>query len=91
MSWKNEIMDELHRVKDEYAAKFDFDIDRMVAHLQHEEELEKRKGRKFVSFPPRRCRTEFPFTAIEEESAQLAPPVVTLRLTSENSASVPSP
>ncbi len=47
----DEIVEEIHRVRAEYAAKFDYDIDRMY------EDIRKRQaasGRKFVSFPPRK-------------------------------------
>ena len=83
MSWKNEIMDELYRIKDEYGAKFDYDLGRMVRHLKEAEEVEKRKGRRFVSFPPRRCRPEFPFTPIHEESPSSVAPIDVIPSVSE--------
>ncbi len=48
---KDEIVEEIHRVREEYAEKFNHDIDRMY------EDIRKRQadsGRKFVSFPPRK-------------------------------------
>lgn len=83
MSIKNEIMDELYRIKDEYGAKFDYNLERMVRDLQEAEEIEKRNGRRFVSFPPRRCRPEFPFTPIEEEPRSTVPPIEVLPLASD--------
>jgi hypothetical protein len=75
MSWKNEIAEELYRVKDEYAANFGYDLRRMVHDLQMKEELQKREGRQFVAFPPRRCQTGFPFTPIEDKSSSLSPAI----------------
>jgi hypothetical protein len=75
MSWNNEIANELYRVKDEYAAKFDYDLDRMVIDLQQKEKSEKRKGRRFVGFAPRRCQPEFPFAPVEAVSQLPSPPL----------------
>jgi hypothetical protein len=87
MSWKNEIADELYQVKDAYAAKFDYDLGRMVEDLQQKEVIEKRKGRRFVSFPARRCRTEFPFAPIDSESAISPPRIDVLPWTADNPTS----
>lgn len=47
---KDPIMEELHRVKDQLAAEFGYDVRRMAKALQAEQ---KRSGRKVVSFTPR--------------------------------------
>ena len=46
------IVDEVRRVRDEHAAKFNYDLD---AIFQDIKEQEKKSGLKFVSFPPRRA------------------------------------
>jgi hypothetical protein len=43
------IVDEVRRVRDEHAARFDYDLDAIFRDIK---EQEKKSGRKFVSFPP---------------------------------------
>jgi hypothetical protein len=45
------IVDEVRRVRDAHAAKFNYDLD---AIFQDIKEQEKKSGLKFVSYPPRR-------------------------------------
>ncbi len=45
------IVDEVRRVRDAHAAKFNYDLD---AIFQDIKEQEKKSGIKFVSYPPRR-------------------------------------
>lgn len=45
------IVDEVRRVRDAHAAKFNYDLD---AIFQDIKEQEKQSGLKFVSYPPRR-------------------------------------
>jgi len=45
------IVDEVRKVRDAHAARFNFDLD---AIFQDIKEQEKRSGHKFVSFPPRK-------------------------------------
>ena len=45
------IVDEVRRIRDAHAARFNYDLD---AIFQDIKEQEKKSGRKFVSFPPRR-------------------------------------
>lgn len=49
--WKDEIVEEVHRVREEYAAKFHHDIDAMYEDIKRREA---ESGREFVSFPPRK-------------------------------------
>jgi hypothetical protein len=44
------IVDEVRRIRDEHAAKFNYDLD---AIFQDIKEQERKSGRKFVSYPPR--------------------------------------
>jgi hypothetical protein len=49
------IVDEVRRIKNELAARFNYDLKAIYDHLkQREKEREEKTGRKFVSYPPRR-------------------------------------
>lgn len=53
--WKDPIVEEVRRAREEYAAQFDFDLEAMVRDLrEHQEELE-RRGWRVVTLPPRRA------------------------------------
>lgn len=58
------IVDEVRRVRDAHAAKFNYDLD---AIFQDIKEQEKKSGRKFVSYPPR--RVEMPNQALQPSGA----------------------
>ncbi len=45
------IIDEIRRIRDEYAASFDYDLKRIVRDLQ---ERQKASGREYVTLPPRK-------------------------------------
>ena len=45
--WEDEIVDEIHRIRAERAAKFNYDIDAMFHDIQ---ESQWKSGRKIVSF-----------------------------------------
>ena len=47
------IVDEVRRVRDAHAARFNYDLDAIFRDIK---EQEKRSGRKFASFPPRRVK-----------------------------------
>ena len=47
--WKDEIVEEVRKAREEYAAKFDHDIDAIYKDIKRREA---ESGRKFVSFPP---------------------------------------
>ena len=49
--WKDEIVEEVRRIREENAAKFDHDIDAIVADAR---KRMKASGRKIISFPPRK-------------------------------------
>lgn len=50
MTWSDPIVDEVRRVRDAYAARFNYDLRAIFRDLKEKEEQEKRKGRKFISF-----------------------------------------
>ena len=47
MTWSDSIVDEVRRVRDAYAARFDYDLRAIYRDLK---EQEKRSGRKIVSY-----------------------------------------
>ncbi|MGH9948144.1 MAG: hypothetical protein ACRD6X_13220 [Pyrinomonadaceae bacterium] len=49
--WKDEIVEEVRRIREENAAKFNHDIDAIVADARKRQQ---ESGRKTVSFPPRK-------------------------------------
>lgn len=49
--WKDEIFEEVRKVRDEYAAKFNYDLDAIYEDIKKQE---KQSGRKVVSLPPRK-------------------------------------
>ena len=52
--WRDPIVDEIHRIREEHAAKFDYDLDRIVEDIKKHEDEERAKGRVFVTLEPRR-------------------------------------
>lgn len=59
--WKDEIVDEIHRGREEYAARFNYDIAAMVRDIQQRQDQERLNGRVYVTLPPKR---------VEEEASQ---------------------
>ena len=53
--WEDPIVEEVQRVRQAYAKQFDYDIQRIVEHLQI---LAKQHPEKMVSYPPKRPREE---------------------------------
>ena len=49
--WEDPIVAEIRRIREEYAARFNYDLWAMYEDLK---EQERKSGRKFVSYPPRR-------------------------------------
>lgn len=49
--WNDPIVEEVRKVREEHAARFDYDLERIFQDLK---EQEKRSGRKVVSLPPKR-------------------------------------
>jgi len=52
--WEDPIVSEIRRGRDEHAARFNYDLRAICEDLR---EQEKKSGRKFVSYPPRRVQT----------------------------------
>ncbi len=49
--WKNEIVEEVRKVRDEYAAKFNYDLDAIYEDIKKQE---KQSRRKVVSLSPKK-------------------------------------
>jgi hypothetical protein len=48
------IVEEIRRVRDALAARFNYDLDAIFRDIKEQENEEKKRGRKFVSFAPPR-------------------------------------
>lgn len=48
--WEDPIVNEVRRIRNEHAARFDYDIKKICQDLK---EREKASGRKYSSYPPR--------------------------------------
>jgi hypothetical protein len=58
MTWSDPIVDEVRRIRDAHAAKFNYDLKAIFLDIK---EQEKRSGRTYVSFAPARVEpTESP-------------------------------
>ena len=51
--WKDEIVEEVRRVRREYAARFDFDLEAIAEDLRRKD---RESGREVVSLPPKLLR-----------------------------------
>jgi hypothetical protein len=49
--WRDQIVEELHKVREDYARQFNFDINAICKFFQ---EKQAQSGREVVSFPPRK-------------------------------------
>jgi hypothetical protein len=49
--WKDEIVEEVRKARDEYAAKFDYDLDAIYKDIKKQE---KKSKRKIVSLPSKK-------------------------------------
>ena len=81
------ILSDLFRFREQHAAAFNSDIAAMMEDLIREQSELEKQGRRFVSYPPRRCQREFPFTPIETEPTAVSPYIETAPLTCKNTAS----
>jgi hypothetical protein len=56
------ILDEIHRYREEYAARFNYDHAAMFCDIKEREEVSKRNGRVFIPAP------EKPYAAVEPDA-----------------------
>jgi hypothetical protein len=54
--WNDPIVEEVRRVREDYVARFNFDIAAMLDDIKKREIEAKAQGKKYVSFPPRRVQ-----------------------------------
>ena len=59
-SWRDPIVEEIHRFREEYAKKFDYDIEKMFLDLRRQQE---ESGEPVVSFAPKPATATNPPTA----------------------------
>ena len=52
--WRDPIVEEIHRIREEFAKEFNYDLNAMCAYFKAKEEESRKSGRRVVSFPPRR-------------------------------------
>lgn len=88
--WRDPIIEEIHRIRETYAEKFDYDLNAIFEDLRR---LEHESGRRVVSFPPRPAiSTQLgPRPAAPEAIYQIAEPAVAgvLRESDEDQAAIP--
>ncbi len=65
MTWSDPIVDEVRRVRDAYAARFNYDLRAIFRDLK---ELEKRSGRKVVP-----CSKDLPRDELDELPSSIGP------------------
>jgi hypothetical protein len=61
--WEDPIVAEIRKIRDEHAAKFNYDIAAICEDIRRQE---KESGRQYVSFPPRRIETKAETAALTE-------------------------
>lgn len=64
------IVEEVRRVRDELAARFNYDLDAIFRDIKEKEKEEQKKGRKFVSFAPRKIEPAQPIKAVLPEASK---------------------
>jgi len=57
---EDSIVDEVHRLREQYTARFNHDLKAVWADLQAATERAETEGRQVVSLPPRRCEPHPP-------------------------------
>jgi len=67
---KNEFLEEIWRVREKLAARYDYDLHRMVVHLQEEQA---KHGDRLVQPPPHRAPAQ-PALALREEPPRYSGP-----------------
>jgi hypothetical protein len=63
--WEDPIVEEVRKVRETHAAKFNYDLLEIYRDLK---EQEKKSERTFVSYPPRRCKPTNQMASIDQSS-----------------------
>jgi len=53
-TWVDPIVEEVRRIRDEHAARFDYDIHRICEDVRREEEQDQAGGVEYITLKPRR-------------------------------------
>jgi len=61
--WEDPIVEEVRKVREAHAAKFNYDLQAIYRDLK---EQERKSGRAFVSYPPRRVQLAMKTEAVQE-------------------------
>jgi hypothetical protein len=77
------IIEEIHRVREEIAAEFNYDLDAIVAHLRQQQQAE---NRQVVSLPPKRVATDADISEVQERVSELIHREKTTGLSAEETA-----
>ena len=64
--WEDPIVAEVRKIREAHAAKFNYDL---LAIYRDLKEQEKRSGRTFVSYPPRRCKSVSQVSSIQKQNS----------------------
>ena len=63
------ILDEIHKIRDAHAKKFNYDLDAIYADWK---QREKASGREYVSFPPKLLKDEKPLFPLAKPTVKSA-------------------
>ena len=77
------IIEELHRVREEIAAEFNYDLSAIVANLQQRQQAE---NRQVISLPPKRVVPDASIHEVKERVSELAHREKTTGLSAEETA-----
>jgi hypothetical protein len=64
--WEDPIIQEIRQIREEHAARFNYDLWEIYRDLKEQEEQEKKSGRIFISYPPKKAN------AFEENARDVA-------------------
>ena len=64
--WQDPIIQEIRQIREEHAARFNYDLWEIYRDLKEQEEQEKRSGRTFISYPSKKAN------AFEENARDVA-------------------
>ena len=64
--WEDPIVAEVRKIREVHAAKFNYDL---LAIYRDLKEQEKRSGRTFFSYPPRRCKSVSQVSSIQKQNS----------------------
>jgi hypothetical protein len=69
------ILADLYVFRKQHAEAFNYDVSAMMEELIREQEELEKQGRRYASYPARRCQQDFPYMTISESSHGAGPSV----------------